>query len=125
MGVRFSIWIVIMAWDTPSFRLFVSHQSANRDQAHDLKLWFKEGYGIDAFVAHDDIKPTLLWQDVIEEHLAEMDGLLAVLTPGFHESDWTDQEVGFGLGRGVLVSWNECEPLRGVCSRRERRHRCN
>ena len=26
-----------------------------------------------------------------------------VLTPGFHESKWTDQEVGIALGKGTLV----------------------
>jgi hypothetical protein len=29
--------------------------------------------------------------------------LAALLTPGFHESKWTDQEVGFALGKGTLV----------------------
>ncbi|MGY2982675.1 hypothetical protein ACVI1K_000022 [Bradyrhizobium sp. USDA 4508] len=25
------------------------------------------------------------------------------MTKGFHESNWTDQEIGFALGRGVMV----------------------
>ena len=29
--------------------------------------------------------------------------LVALLTPDFHESKWTDQEVGFAIGKGVLV----------------------
>jgi hypothetical protein len=32
-----------------------------------------------------------------------MDALAAVLMPGFRNSDWTDQEIGTALGRGVLV----------------------
>lgn len=32
-----------------------------------------------------------------------MDALAAILMPGFKESDWTDQEVGVAVGRGVLV----------------------
>jgi len=32
-----------------------------------------------------------------------MDALCAVLMPGFKESNWTDQEVGFAVGRGVLI----------------------
>lgn len=32
-----------------------------------------------------------------------MDALCAVLTPGFKESNWTDQEVGIAIGRGILV----------------------
>jgi len=30
-----------------------------------------------------------------------MDAFVALLTEGFHESDWTDQEVGYALGRSV------------------------
>ena len=34
-----------------------------------------------------------------------MDALVALLTPKFHHSDWTDQEVGVAIGRGVpLIS---------------------
>ena len=32
-----------------------------------------------------------------------MDALTAILMPEFKQSDWTDQEVGFAVGRGVLV----------------------
>ncbi len=32
-----------------------------------------------------------------------MDALAAILMPGFNESNWTDQEVGIAIGRGVLV----------------------
>ena len=32
-----------------------------------------------------------------------MDALAAILTPGFNESKWTDQEVGVAVGRGSLI----------------------
>jgi hypothetical protein len=32
-----------------------------------------------------------------------MDGFAALLTEGFHESAWTDQEVGFAFARGVQL----------------------
>ena len=32
-----------------------------------------------------------------------MDAFAALMTEGFHDSDWTDQEVGFALARGVPV----------------------
>jgi hypothetical protein len=60
-------------------------------------------YGIDGFVAHDDIEPTREWQDVIESALATCEALLAWLTEDFPGSRWTDQEVGFCVGRSVLV----------------------
>ncbi len=58
-------------------------------------------FGISAFVAHADIQPTKEWQEEIENALASMDAFVALLTEGFHESDWTDQEVGYALGRSV------------------------
>ncbi len=32
-----------------------------------------------------------------------MDGFVALMTESFHESDWTDQEVGFAFARGVPI----------------------
>lgn len=58
---------------------------------------------IDAFVAHDSIEPTEDWKAVILHALASCDACLALLTPGFHESVWCDQEVGFCIARDVLV----------------------
>jgi hypothetical protein len=50
-----------------------------------------------------DIEPTKEWQDEIEAGLYSMDALAAVLMQGFKESNWTDQEVGIAIGRGVFV----------------------
>lgn len=60
-------------------------------------------YGISAFVAHNDIEPTLEWQTQIETALATADSLVALLHPAFHKSNWTDQEIGFAMGRGLPV----------------------
>jgi hypothetical protein len=58
-------------------------------------------YGISCFVAHTDIRPAKAWQDEIENALSTMDAFVALMTENFHESDWTDQEVGFAFARGV------------------------
>ncbi|MGL5472830.1 MAG: toll/interleukin-1 receptor domain-containing protein, partial [Shewanella sp.] len=50
-----------------------------------------------------DIEPTKQWQEEIEAALHTMDALVAILMPGFQESRWCDQEVGFAVGRDVLV----------------------
>ncbi|MDD5450922.1 MAG: toll/interleukin-1 receptor domain-containing protein [Desulfovibrionales bacterium] len=83
-------------------KLFVTHLAAHRKFSADLQeaLW---AYGISAFVAHNDIEPTQEWQTEIETALATCDALVALLHPDFHESNWTDQEIGFGMGRGVPV----------------------
>ena len=89
-------------WPNGLFRLFLSHVSAHQVSVAELKssLRFR---GVDAFVAHIDIEPSLEWQKEIEIALRSMHALAALLTPDFHSSNWTDHEVGWALGRGLLV----------------------
>jgi len=89
-------------WETNHFRLFISHISAFKKTIGSLQTSLKR-YSISAFVAHVDIEPTREWQDEIEAALYSADALAAVLMPGFKESNWTDQEVGIAIGRGLLV----------------------
>lgn len=89
-------------WIDGFFRLFLSHVSAHKVAVAELKKELK-AWGISAFIAHEDITPSLEWQNEIELALRSMHALAALLTPDFHESKWTDQEVGFALGRGSLV----------------------
>lgn len=89
-------------WLPGYFKLFLSHVSVFKVQTSKLQTALKR-FGVSAFVAHEDIEPTLEWQSEIEKALFSMDALAAVLSPGFHESKWTDQEVGVAIGRDVLV----------------------
>lgn len=89
-------------WQANMFRLFVSHLSSEKVFAAELQGSLLK-YGISAFVAHNDIEPTLEWQAQIESALATADSLLALLHPNFHASNWTDQEIGFAMGRGLPV----------------------
>jgi hypothetical protein len=89
-------------WPEGRFRLFLSHLAKHKVAVSKLKDEL-EFFGISAFVAHEAIKPSLEWQREIELALRSMHALLALLTPDFHESRWTDQEIGWAFGRGVLV----------------------
>ncbi|MDO8745256.1 MAG: toll/interleukin-1 receptor domain-containing protein [Candidatus Brocadiaceae bacterium] len=89
-------------WTPHYFRLFLSHVATYKVTAQQLKVALNF-YNISCFVAHADIKPTKAWQDEIEEALRTMEAMAALLTPDFHESNWTDQEVGFAMGRDILV----------------------
>lgn len=86
-------------WHTGMLKLFVSHLARERHFAGDLRKCLLH-YGISSFVAHDDIEPTKEWQVEIERALATCDTLVALLHKGFHESSWTDQEIGYVMGRG-------------------------
>jgi TIR domain len=87
-------------WGDEGFRVFLSHKAGVKKETAELKERLAL-FGISAFVAHTDIKPTKEWQEEIENALASMQAFVALLTSTFHESDWTDQEVGYALARGV------------------------
>lgn len=59
--------------------------------------------GITCFVGHNDIKPTTEWQNQIVLGLKTCDVLVAFLLEGFHNSNSTDQEIGFAMGGAVQV----------------------
>ena len=89
-------------WRKGMLRLFISHLSEYREWAGDLQQALLE-YGVSGFVAHKDIEPTAEWMSEIEVALSTCDALVALLHEGFHESKWTDQEIGFAMGRAVPV----------------------
>ncbi len=89
-------------WDKDCFRVFLSHKAEIKKETSGLKDKLKL-YGVSCFVAHEDIHPTKEWQNEIENALHTMDSFVALLTDGFHDSLWTDQEVGFAFGRGVPI----------------------
>lgn len=84
------------------FRLFISHISKDKDKAKRLKDALAK-YQIASFVAHEDIHPTLEWQSEIEKALRTMEAFVAIHTPGFSQSIWTQQEIGFAVGRGIKI----------------------
>ncbi len=89
-------------WGQGGFRVFLSHKASVKKETAELKESLAL-FGLTAFVAHSDILPTKAWQDEIENALESMDGLVALMTADFHNSDWTDQEIGYAFARGVPI----------------------
>jgi hypothetical protein len=89
-------------WEDGKYRVFLSHKSEVKADVAEVKEKLKL-FGVSAFVAHEDIHPTKEWQNEIENALFSMDSFVALMTKNFHESDWTDQEVGVAFGRGVPI----------------------
>lgn len=89
-------------WQPNCLKLFLSHISTHKTVISNLKDELSI-YGISGFVAHEDIEPTKEWENEIFLALNSANALAAFLTPDFHESKWTDQEIGIALGRGTLV----------------------
>ncbi len=55
-------------WKVGYYKVFISHVSKYKESASNLKMML-EPYGISAFVAHEDIKPTKEWEVEIEKAL--------------------------------------------------------
>lgn len=89
-------------WYFGYYRMFISHLTIDKISAANLKTALSV-YGISCFVAHEDIEPTKEWANEIEKALLTMNCLCAIITPKFNGSLWCDQEVGFALGRNILV----------------------
>lgn len=89
-------------WDAGMLRLFISHVSAYKVEVGQLK-WDLATIGISGFVAHEDIEPSSEWEDGIVLALRTAQAAAALLTPDFHDSKWTDQEMGAAMARGVVV----------------------
>ncbi len=89
-------------WKDGYLRMFVSHLSSNRERMSLLKSSLAN-WGVSAFIAHEDIEASREWRDEVEAGLESMEVLVAVVEPGFKESDWCVQEVGYALGRKVEI----------------------
>jgi len=85
-----------------AFRLFISHGAADRRRAAELAAALEDP-GVSGLVAHDAITPGAEWISELRAALDGGDALAAVLVRGFHESAWTDQEVGYVLGQGKFA----------------------
>jgi hypothetical protein len=89
-------------WEDSYLKAFVSHLSSNKHRVSQLKGFLSQ-WGVSAFIAHEDIEPSKEWQREIEAALETMEVMIAVVEPGFRESDWCYQEVGYALGRKVDI----------------------
>lgn len=96
-------------WKKDYFRVFISHSSKNTHQIseyEDIMHNFINNlsyYGMDAFYSNRDIGVPENWQNVIEERLNTMDTLIAFISKNNIKSHWCDQEIGWALGRGILI----------------------
>lgn len=89
-------------WSGDGCRVFLSHKNECKVQVAAIKDAL-DGYGLSCFVAHEDIHVNQEWQNEIESALFSMDVFVALMSDRFHDSDWTDQEIGVAIGLGVPI----------------------
>lgn len=89
-------------WTPGCIRLFISHRDEFKKEATCLAQMLK-AYGISSFVAHDSIEPLEKWQNTIIKALHSMEIMIVFVTDDFFKSCWTNQEIGFALGKNVPI----------------------
>ena len=89
-------------WGTGIVRVFISHLATERAFVGEVSEELAR-IGICSFVAPDSIDVTQEWQHEIERALRSADVLAGLVHPHFYDSYWTQQEVGWALGREIPV----------------------
>lgn len=89
-------------WSTGRFRLFMSHLHTRASDVEAVRSGLA-AQGVDGFVAHAVIEPSRDWEEEIVAALRSCHAAAAFLHPGFKDSHWADQEVGYCLGRGLTL----------------------
>lgn len=89
-------------WTADKLRFFISHRDIHKVEAKKLGASLTS-YGISSFVAHDSIQAMSTWKHEIMKALKTMDACICFITKDFYESEWTNQEIGYALARGVPI----------------------
>jgi hypothetical protein len=101
-------------------KIFISYSQNDKVLAGELKRQF-EAYGIDCFVAHDDIVSGSEWEREIRANLESADYFMPIYTADLIQSYWCQQECGFAVARDkkiicLIPDTNGVDPV-GFCSR--------
>jgi hypothetical protein len=81
---------------------FISYSHNDRRLAGLIKSYL-DYYGFDTFLAHEDLEPSVEWQETILLKLRECLVFLPLLTDSFTRSDWTDQETGIAVAMSKII----------------------
>lgn len=83
-------------------RTFISYASNFKRTAGRIKEYLDQ-YGFNCFLAHEDIPPQTVWPAEILREIERCDLFLPLLTSGFIESFYCQQETGFAYCRDVEI----------------------
>jgi len=83
-------------------RVFLSYSSIDKTTAGEIKRNL-ESYGIEVFLAHEDIEPSVEWEKEIFSQLKNCDIFIPIVSSNFRNSKFTDQETGIAIGDAKLI----------------------
>ncbi len=83
-------------------KIFLSYLTEHKKTAGKIRLSLILKR-FEPFLAHDDIEPTAEWTVSIIQNLKDCDVFIPVLTQGFENSKWTNQEIGMAYALDKLI----------------------
>jgi len=83
-------------------KIFLSYSSLDYELAKEIKS-FLESFGLNVFLAHTSIEPSLNWVEEIHKNLNDCDIFIPLLTEAFKDSNWTDQESGIAYDKNKKI----------------------
>ena len=82
-------------------KVFISYSMNDKEIAARIKK-ILTSFGIDCFMAHDDIEVSEEWRQRILKELDEANIFIPILSDNFKDSDWCSQEAGIACFRSIL-----------------------
>lgn len=83
-------------------KAFLSYSTDDKQLAGRVKEQLSY-FGIDVFLAHEDLSPSLEWQGEIIKQVEACDVFITLHTGSFKLSDWTDQESGMAIVKDKVI----------------------
>jgi len=83
-------------------KAFISYSSKDKLIGEKVKDTLGD-FGIEGFLAHNDINVSEEWKQRIREELSISDIFILLLSKNFKNSDWTSQETGIAYFREILI----------------------
>jgi hypothetical protein len=86
----------------PPLEVFISYSSKDKSIAAKVSTAIRLAGG-EAFLAHETIKVSTEWRTEILKQLRTCPVIFCLITKNFLDSEWTQQEAGFAMARGMRV----------------------
>ncbi len=83
-------------------KTFISYARDRKEIAGEIKEYLDD-FGFSCFLAHEDIPPQSKWPKELQNALEECDLFMPIISPGFIESYYCQQETGFACCRKIEI----------------------
>lgn len=91
-----------MPREKKQLKAFISYSTVDKLIGAEVKDILAR-FGIEGFLAHDDIRVSEEWKQRIVDELSKPDIFISLLSDNFKNSDWAPQELGIAYIRNILI----------------------